>query len=106
MAQEYLGEYPVEAGDDGAGGAGLSFTLERERRAHAAAQEERAERESEGWSYLDAPAAIPAPAAGFEGIPEAPSITSSAFTRATCGSREPRRTASPGRSARAAPPST
>jgi hypothetical protein len=66
MAQEYLGEHPLEAGDDGAGGAGVSFTLERERRAHAAAQEERAERESEAWIYLDAPSAIPAPAAGFD----------------------------------------
>jgi hypothetical protein len=61
MAQEYLGEHPLEAGDDGEGGAGGSFTLERERRAHAAAQEERAERESEAWVYLDAPREIPAP---------------------------------------------
>jgi hypothetical protein len=66
MAQEYLGEHALQAGDDGAGDAGGSFTLEQARRAHAAAQEERAERESEDWVYLDAPSAIPAPAAGFD----------------------------------------
>jgi hypothetical protein len=61
MAQEYLSEHPVEAGDDGAGAAGWSFTLEQARRAHAAAQEERAERESEGWSYCERspPSAMP-----------------------------------------------
>jgi hypothetical protein len=66
MAQEYLGEHPLEAGDDGAGDAGRAFTLEQARRAHAAAQEERAERESEAWVYLDAPCDIPAPETGFD----------------------------------------
>jgi hypothetical protein len=65
MAQEYLGEHPLEAGGDGAGGAGGAFAPERSR-AHAAAQEERAERESEAWSYLDAPREVAAPAAGFD----------------------------------------
>jgi hypothetical protein len=77
MAQEYLGEHPLEAGDDGAGGAGGAFTLERARRAHAAAQEERAERESEGWSYLDAPCAVAAPMGGFDAYSTAEELDAS-----------------------------
>jgi hypothetical protein len=66
MAQEYLGEHPLEAGDDGAGGAGGAFAQGGWHRARLAALEERAELESEGWAYLDAPPAIPAPAAPFD----------------------------------------
>lgn len=74
MAQEYLGEHPLEAGDDGARGAGGAFTPEGAHRAHLAAQEERAERESEAWSYLDAPRDVPAPHLGIDELSSAQEI--------------------------------
>jgi hypothetical protein len=66
MAQEYLGGHALQAGDDGAGVAGGAFAPDGARRARAAASEERAERESGAWSYLDAPRDVPAPALSFE----------------------------------------
>jgi len=60
MAQEYLGAFPVEAGDDGAGRAGAAFRADdaRARREH---REARLEEETEGWSFLERPAGVSAP---------------------------------------------
>ena len=66
MAQEYLGEHPVEAGDDGAGPAGGAFRPEGERRAREEAREARLEAETERWSFLEEVAGVAAPDAGFE----------------------------------------
>jgi hypothetical protein len=61
MAQEYLGEHALEAGDDGAGGA---FRPEGDP-ARRPRLEERLEDETERWSYLSRPQDVSAPEAGF-----------------------------------------
>jgi hypothetical protein len=66
MAQEYLGAHPIEAGDDGAGRAGGSFRLERERREWREALEARLEAETDRWFFLEEAPGIPVPEAGFE----------------------------------------
>ena len=58
MAQEYVAEHPVEAGDDGAGGAGGAFRSPSESRGPLQA---RLEEESERWSYLSRPRDVRAP---------------------------------------------
>jgi hypothetical protein len=59
MAQEYLGEHPVEAGDDGGGGVGGSFRrIDAERRER---REARLEAETERWAFLDRIAGATAP---------------------------------------------
>jgi hypothetical protein len=68
MAQEYLGEHPLEAGDDGARRAGASFRPERERRAWLEAFEARLEAETDRWLFLPPAPAIAAPQAGFESL--------------------------------------
>jgi hypothetical protein len=62
MAQEYLAEHALEAGDDGAGGAGGAFRPDPGRRARLDEQvAKRLEEESERWSYLSRPREVPAP---------------------------------------------
>jgi hypothetical protein len=63
MAQEYLGEHPVEAGDDGAGAAGGSFRPE----GHARVERRKAELEleTERWSYLAPAHQVRAPDEGY-----------------------------------------
>lgn len=58
MAQEYVAEHPVEAGDDGADPAGGSF---RPWPDGSRALEERLERETDGWAFLDAAPGVPSP---------------------------------------------
>jgi hypothetical protein len=66
MAQEYIGEHPVEADRDGAMGSGGAPRPEETRRAHASAEEERAERDSDSWVYLDAAREVAAPVRRFD----------------------------------------
>ncbi len=65
LAQEYLGEHPTEAGDDGGRAIGGMF-----RAIHPADQRERLrarlEAETERWSYLLRVRDVAAPDAGFE----------------------------------------
>jgi hypothetical protein len=61
MAQEYLGAFPVEAGDDGAGPAGAAFRAEAEARARREARRARLEAETEAWAFLERPADVSAP---------------------------------------------
>jgi 5-methylcytosine-specific restriction endonuclease McrA len=74
MAQEYLGEHPTEAGDDGAGpvgGAFLSLADALEQR------KARLEVETERWSHLDAVARVVVPDADcdvFEAMTSATEI--------------------------------
>ena len=63
MAQEYVAEHPVEAGDDGGGGVGGAFRPDPRRRARL---EQRLEHESERWSYLSRPREVPAPDVTFD----------------------------------------
>jgi HNH endonuclease len=58
MAQEYLAEHPVEAGDDGSGQAGGSFRPESDRLERRKAE---LEIETDRWSFLDPVAPVPAP---------------------------------------------
>jgi hypothetical protein len=67
MAQEYLAEHPLEAGDDGGGAAGSAFQPDPGRRARLEEQlAERLEEESERWSYLSRPRDLHAPALGLD----------------------------------------
>ena len=68
MAQEYLGEHPLEAGDDGARRAGASSRPERERRDLRERFETRLEAETERWFSLERTPGVAAPEAGFEGL--------------------------------------
>ena len=63
MAQEYLGEHPLEAGDDGAGGVGGAFRPDPRRQERLEAQ---LEQETERWAFLDRVPGVPAPGAGFD----------------------------------------
>jgi hypothetical protein len=63
MAQEYLGEHPTEAGDDGGRRLGGSFRAEDDRLGRL---EARLEAETERWSYLLAVRDVAAPEAGHE----------------------------------------
>ena len=62
MAQEYLGEHPLEAGDDGGGAAGGSFRPD----GHDRLEQRKAELELETdrWSYLQGVANVRAPDEG------------------------------------------
>jgi 5-methylcytosine-specific restriction endonuclease McrA len=60
MAQEWLGEHPVEAGDDGGGSAGGAFRADGDPVCRAR-REERLEAETDRWSYLVPPLDVPAP---------------------------------------------
>jgi hypothetical protein len=67
MAQEYVAEHPLEAGDDGGGAAGGAFQPDPGRRARLEAQlAERLEEESERWSYLARPGDVAAPEPGLD----------------------------------------
>jgi hypothetical protein len=66
MAQEYLGEHPLEAGDDGAGPAGGAFRPADDRRSREEALEARLEAETERWSLLEGVPDVAAPEAGFD----------------------------------------
>jgi hypothetical protein len=68
MAQEYVAEHPVEAGDDGARGAFRPAPARR------AALEEMLEEESDRWSYLSRPRDVPAPRATFDELAPAEEI--------------------------------
>jgi hypothetical protein len=62
MAQEYVAEHPLEAGDDGGGPAGSAFQPDAGRRARIEERlAERLEEESERWSYLSRPREVRAP---------------------------------------------
>jgi hypothetical protein len=61
MAQEYLGEHPLEAGDDGGCGAGGSFRVEADRKERLERHKARLEEESDRWSYLPRVPGITAP---------------------------------------------
>jgi len=65
MAQEYLGEHALEAGDDGGGPVGGAFRLDL-RKALRAQLEERFERESGAWAYLPQPVEVPVPVLVFD----------------------------------------
>jgi hypothetical protein len=65
MAQEYLGEHALEAGDDGGGPVGGAFRAEI-RKVLRAQLEERFERESGEWAYLRPPVDVPVPEANFD----------------------------------------
>ena len=64
MAQEYVAEHPVEAGDDGAGPDGGAFR--RLDPGLQARREARLEEETERWAFLDRVPGIPALEAGFD----------------------------------------
>jgi hypothetical protein len=64
MAQEYLGEHPVEAGGDGAGAACGCFAPGCARKDPALAA--RLEHETDRWSFLDHPPDACVPDAGFD----------------------------------------
>jgi hypothetical protein len=51
MAQEFLGTFPLEAGDDGARSAGAALRTD-EARARREIREARLEAETEGWAFL------------------------------------------------------
>jgi hypothetical protein len=72
MAQEYLAEHPVEAGDDG-GGLGVS-AFRPDHAALRARLEARLEEESERWSYLSRPGEIHAPDGDFDALASAEEI--------------------------------
>ena len=71
MAQEYVGEHPLEAGDDGAGLAGGAFRRIDPRRKERL--EARLEAETFRWSYLDGVPGVPAPQVEYDGL-SAPEI--------------------------------
>ena len=71
MAQEYVGEHPVEAGDDGAGPAGLGFRPEP---GHCEALKARLELETDRWSFLEPAPEVPVPDAGFDELASAKEI--------------------------------
>ena len=62
LAQEYLGEHPLEAGDDGGGAAGGSFRPGGDDRSEQRKAE--LELETDRWSYLDGVANVRAPDEG------------------------------------------
>ncbi len=65
MAQEYVAEHPVEAGDDGAGIAGAAFRrIDSWRRARL---EARLEEETDRWAFLDRVAGVAAPVTTDDG---------------------------------------
>jgi hypothetical protein len=67
MAQEYLAEHALEAGDDGGGAAGGAFQPDPARRARLEERlRERLEEESERWSYLSRPRDVHAPELGLD----------------------------------------
>ncbi len=70
MAQEYLAEHPVEAGDDGGGPVGGAFRPAARR----PDLEARLERETERWSFLALPADVPVPEEGFDDLRSAAEI--------------------------------
>jgi len=82
MAQEYVAEHPVEAGDDGARGAGSAF---RPAPARRDALEARLEEESDRWSYLSRPLVVRAPQPPFDEQASAEEIH--AHLRALAGQR-------------------
>jgi HNH endonuclease len=61
MAQEYLGEHPLEAGDDGGCGAGKSFRADGDRKDRLERYQARLEEESDRWSYLPRVPGVTAP---------------------------------------------
>jgi hypothetical protein len=66
MAQEYVAEHPIEAGDDGArlaAGAFRRVDLERQARLEA-----RLEEETDRWSFLERVGGVAAPALEWEGL--------------------------------------
>ncbi len=67
MAQEYVAEHALEAGNDDGGAAGGAFGP-CGRAALRDRLEARAEEETEAWAYLRRPADVPAPAASFDGL--------------------------------------
>lgn len=69
MAQEYLGEHPVEAGDDG-GGLGVA-AFRPDHAALRARLEARLEEESERWSYLTVPGEVRAPGGDLDALASA-----------------------------------
>ena len=71
MAQEYIGEHPVEAGDDGAGPAGRAFQPDPGR---LDALEARLELETDRWSFLESPPGVPSPAGELAGLASADEI--------------------------------
>ncbi len=72
MAQEYLAEHALEAGDDGGGAAGGAFRAESDRLERRKAE---LELETDRWSYLPPAASVAAPGAGgFEELTSAREI--------------------------------
>jgi 5-methylcytosine-specific restriction endonuclease McrA len=71
MAQEFVGEHPLEAGDDGGGLAGGAFRPDPARLDRLA---QRLEEETERWSYLSRPAEVPAPDVDFGALGSAEEI--------------------------------
>jgi len=67
MAQEYLAEHALEAGDDGGGGAGGAFRLESDRLER---RKDQLELETDRWSFLPRAPTVPAPGAGSVGFDE------------------------------------
>jgi hypothetical protein len=65
MAQEYLAEHALEAGDDGGCGAGGAFAPESERLERRKAE---LEIETDRWSFLPRAPSVPAPHAGSRGF--------------------------------------
>jgi hypothetical protein len=65
MAQEYLGEHPVEAGDDGGGRLGGAFRPEDDRRERL---ERRLETEGDGWSDLRRVTPVSVPEMSFDQV--------------------------------------
>jgi hypothetical protein len=66
IAQEYLGEHPLEAGDDLPLAMGWSFGTDR--RSREERLRARLEEETERWSYLPEPCVVPAPDVRFDGL--------------------------------------
>jgi len=67
MAQEYLAEHALEAGDDGGGGAGGAFRLESDRLERRKAE---LELETDRWSFLPRAPTVPVPGTGSVGFDE------------------------------------
>jgi hypothetical protein len=68
MAQEYLGEHPLEAGEDDGKPIRGAFRREGLRREWEEALEAKLEAETQRWPNLEEVASIAAPEAGFEGL--------------------------------------